>query len=552
MNPFKAVIILSAVDKMTATVQNAVNRASAALRTLENAKWVANADKAGNNLAVAGGVITAAMGFSIKAAEDSEVAFNRVNQVFKSMGESTDAAARASADYASALAVQIGQEDETIMAAQAKIATFKHVSDETARMAGIYDRATAAAFDLQATGFGDAAGNAVQLGKALEDPIKGITALRKAGVTFTAEEQNKIKTLVASNKLLDAQKMVLGAVEKQVGGVAAATATDSAKMAVAIGEIAETAGAALLPVMKEIFAIVTPVVGAFRQFVEEHPGIVKAVAAIGLGMLALGVTMKAVTASISFFGAVWAAMPIIAAVAAIAAAAYLVYTYWDEIVGFLSGVWEGIKNIFRPIGRFFSAIWNGVVKVFRTYINLIKTILIALNPVTLLFAAWSKVSAFFSTLWTGIKNIFNGIANTVLGLPKTFYDAGVAMLDSLWQGIKAMAYKPIQAIKDVANTIGDYIGITSTTNLVGQAMEKAKMQQSATMQANGVMSSGAISSNAVTNNGGSSSLNYQPNITIQGGEGGVTGNLTQILKAHQEEIMRMMQKQQAREVRVSF
>jgi hypothetical protein len=62
---------------------------------------------------------------------------------------------------------------------------------------------------MGAAGFGTAEMNAVQLGKALNDPIKGIAALAKSGVTFTEQEKDKIKTLVESNKLLEAQDMVL-------------------------------------------------------------------------------------------------------------------------------------------------------------------------------------------------------------------------------------------------------------------------------------------------------------------------------------------------------
>ena len=39
--------------------------------------------------------------------------------------------------------------------------------------------------------------NSVQLGKALQDPVKGITALAKSGVTFTVAEKKMIKEMVA-------------------------------------------------------------------------------------------------------------------------------------------------------------------------------------------------------------------------------------------------------------------------------------------------------------------------------------------------------------------
>src|SRR5262245_25034342 len=134
--------------------------------------------------AVAGGFAAGAVlsfGKSVlSAATDSEKATRRLEQVFASMGDTTGGAAKAAEDYAGALSKKIGVDDDAIMAAQAQLATFGAVSDATARQAGIFDRATAAAADLAAAGFGTLDGNAVQLGKALQDPTKMLGSLAKA------------------------------------------------------------------------------------------------------------------------------------------------------------------------------------------------------------------------------------------------------------------------------------------------------------------------------------------------------------------------------------
>jgi hypothetical protein len=84
--------------------------------------------------------------------------------------------------------------------AQAKLLTFGELAKSADQAGGAFDRATKAAIDMGAAGFGTAEMNAVQLGKALNDPIKGVAALAKSGVTFTEQEKEKIKTLVESNK----------------------------------------------------------------------------------------------------------------------------------------------------------------------------------------------------------------------------------------------------------------------------------------------------------------------------------------------------------------
>jgi hypothetical protein len=132
---------------------------------------------------------------AVDAALESEVATNRLKAVFSAMGDTTGKAAAEAEKFASALSRKTGIDDENIMSAQALLATFGKVSSETGRQAGIYDRATAAAADLSKAGFGDLDSSAKQLGKALQDPLKGISALGKAGVTFTADQKKQIAAI---------------------------------------------------------------------------------------------------------------------------------------------------------------------------------------------------------------------------------------------------------------------------------------------------------------------------------------------------------------------
>jgi hypothetical protein len=198
--------------------------------------------------------ITRGLTSAVEAAEKVQQSDQRLEQVAKSMGLFGDETAQVTAKlkkYADRLELSTGVEAETIKLAQAKLFTFKQLGKTAGELDGQFDRATKAALDLAATGFGTAETNAVQLGKALQDPIKGITALARAGVTFTAEEKEKIKVLVEGNKLLEAQDLILSAIEQQVGGVAEATAKSSDKIKNAFGQIEDAIGLALLPLLDE-------------------------------------------------------------------------------------------------------------------------------------------------------------------------------------------------------------------------------------------------------------------------------------------------------------
>lgn len=188
-----------------------------------------------------------------KSANAEATKSQKVNAITANALKQTGAAAWTSADQigdlATAISSKTGIEDEAIQSSANLLLTFKNVRNEVGEGANIFDRATAAAQDLAAAGFGDAEGASKMLGKALNDPIAGISALGRAGVTFTEQQKDQIKAMVASGDVLGAQKIIMAEVESQVGGAAEASATAAEKLATKWGNFKESIGTALLPVV---------------------------------------------------------------------------------------------------------------------------------------------------------------------------------------------------------------------------------------------------------------------------------------------------------------
>jgi hypothetical protein len=208
----------------------------------------------------AGAAVAGFASKAVDAAENVRQADNRLGQVAKSMGlfgSQTQAVTNRLIELAEANEVNLAIDAETIKLTQSKLLTFKELAGSADEAGGAFDRATMAALDLAAAGFGSAETNATQLGKALQDPIKGLTALTRSGVTFTKQEKENIKTLVESGQTLKAQDLILQAIETQVGGTAQATAKASDKMKLAFENVYETVGEALLPVFDELANEVT-------------------------------------------------------------------------------------------------------------------------------------------------------------------------------------------------------------------------------------------------------------------------------------------------------
>jgi hypothetical protein len=225
-------------------------------------------------LAVTLGFTSIVQGFknSVEAAEEAVVANQRIDAIALSMNEFGNQTAKVTdriKKFADETELSVGVDGEVIKATQAKLLTFRNLTKTADKMGGSFDRATIAALDMAAAGFGEATSNATQLGKALNDPIAGITALNRSGIQFTEDQRALIESLVESGDVLAAQEIILKEVENQVGGTAAATATASDKIGIAFGEISEGIGTLLLPAINEFSENLVAAVPEIKAFFAE-------------------------------------------------------------------------------------------------------------------------------------------------------------------------------------------------------------------------------------------------------------------------------------------
>lgn len=412
---------------------------------------------------------------SVTAAEESRVATSRLENVFRSMGDSTGGAAKAAEDYAGALSKKIGVDDESIMAAQAQLATFKDVSNETARGAGIFDRATSAAADLAAAGFGSLDTNSVQLGKALQDPVKGITALARSGVTFTKSQKDSIAAMVKSGNLLGAQKTVLGAVESQVKGTAEATATSQDKMKVAFGETQEKIGNKLLPVI----TLVTDAFAKYSDILIPLAGIILGVMVASklysAATMAVQVATGIATAAQWLWNAAISANPImliVLGIAALVAALVLAYQKVGWFHAAVDALWQIIQTAFHAIVaagqwlfNFFKSNWPLLLAILTGPIGLAvlvitrhwDTIKSAAAAVFNVVKSWlGKLVDFFKSIPGMVAGAFAAIASIMRG--------PIAAAQAVWQFITEKFNAIVSFIAGLPGRVGS--GISSLVNAI--------------------------------------------------------------------------------------
>ena len=156
--------------------------------------------------------IGAAITKTIKAGANFESQQLKLEALLKATG----GAARQSAQDIEVLAVSIGK--NTLASVQGArdaagvLLTFKSISGET------FGETLKLTQDLAAVGFGNMRTAALQLGKALEEPEIGLSALRRVGVSFSEEQKEQIKVLSLTGRQAEAQSLILKALKEQVGG----------------------------------------------------------------------------------------------------------------------------------------------------------------------------------------------------------------------------------------------------------------------------------------------------------------------------------------------
>ena len=133
---------------------------------------------------------------------------NKVNAQTAAVIASTGGAANVTAkdldSYTKSLQNLTGVDDVVIQQGANMLLTFTNVRNEVGAGNDVYNQATKTLLDMSVAMGTDMKGQAIQLGKALNDPIAGVSALAEVGVTFTAQQKEQIKTLVESGKTLDA------------------------------------------------------------------------------------------------------------------------------------------------------------------------------------------------------------------------------------------------------------------------------------------------------------------------------------------------------------
>ena len=266
---------------------------------------------------------------SIAAFDKQQKAIAQVEAGIKSTGMAAGFTSEQLQKMASELQGKTLFGDEVILKdATSQLLTFTNIAGEQ------FERTQLAALNLATRLDGDLKSASIQLGKALNDPVANLSALSRSGIQFSEEQKKVIKELAETNRLAEAQTLILDELDKQYGGAAEAAAQAGAgglkQLQNQFGDLMEEIGGMLLPIVIDLG-------NQFKSFLEGFaklsPEVKKMIVTVGILaggigplLVVFGSLVGVVTAlSIKFIA-------IAASVAALALGVLYVNDNWEAFI----------------------------------------------------------------------------------------------------------------------------------------------------------------------------------------------------------------------------
>ncbi len=254
-----------------------------------------------------------------------------------------------------------------------------------------------------------------------------------------------------------------------------------------------TIGDSVEPVLRTLAQVVTPIIQGFNEFAAANPELAKwltvtalALAGVlavvatttlavgimssGFGTMASGASVissgmarfggvlarlllpaiQTVTLAVRAFGLAFAATGIGLILIAIATAALLIYKYWEPIKGFFSGLFTGIVEALGPV----IDIWSNVFSAIAPVLAPVKELFVWIGN---LLAPVEDVGGAAESMGLRFGRVIGGILNTIVTLPFKIIGVGNKIIQTIVDGMLAVADKPAKVMADIVSKVREYL-----------------------------------------------------------------------------------------------
>ena len=306
---------------------------------------------------------------SLKAFDKQQKALAQVESGLKSTGNAAGFTSEQLQKMAADLQGKTIFGDEVILKdATAQLLTFTNISGEQ------FARTQVAALDLATRLDGDLKSASIQLGKALNDPVANLSALSRSGIQFSEEQKSTIKSLAETNRLADAQTLILDELNKQYGGSAEAAAQAGLggiqQLQNSLGDLAEEFGKIISDNIGPFVEKVKGLVGFLKGLTDEQKKTIVQVAAFAA---ALGPAIFLVGKIISSIGGLLKIMRTLTMVMAANPIGLIATAIAGLVAGIIFLATSSSETAVK-IRNFFRKMANGVIEVINNMIKAINKI----------------------------------------------------------------------------------------------------------------------------------------------------------------------------------
>jgi len=254
--------------------------------------------------------LTLALKSGLEGLKNAEVRAAQTAAVLKSTGGAANVTAEGVTTLANSLRDMSGVSGGTIREGENMLLTFTRIRNGVGEGNDIFDQATKSVLNMSVAMGTDMKTASIQVGKALNDPVNGLTALNRVGIQFTETQKEQIKGFIAVGDVASAQKVILAELEKQFGGSAEAfgntAAGQAAKLENEFMKLKMTLAQELMPAFKTVIEVVRDGVNWFNSLDE---GSKKWIATVAVALVAggpiltgLGAVTKLVSGLIGVYG----------------------------------------------------------------------------------------------------------------------------------------------------------------------------------------------------------------------------------------------------------
>lgn len=468
------------------------------------------------------------VGDSIGEASEWQNALAQTEAVIKSTGGAAGITAQEMANMAADLSAANGMSlfsDDAILGAQNVLATFTNIK-------GVgFEDATGAILDISQALGTDLQSATIQVGKALNDPTQGISALSRVGVSFTEQQKQQIETMQEAGDMAGAQAIIIAELNKEFGGSAAAAVNTYAGQMTVLTEqfndVKGSVGEALLPILMELgrFAVAY-VVPAVQQMAAAFTEWINSVDWVGLMSLfeTIFTTISDAITSVDWNGvfatigeAVGALMTTFQTLRDVFYTVLgAITTQVDIFWGIVGPVWDQLVAVFAdamaqlsplgavlddafggiqeqgqamaPIGEFLGHIVTAIMNVVGVLVQILVPIIRFVFPLivgyikdviqnfiniynTIQYVFSGQLSRDIATWWT---NTINGITEKINGFIATIKGIGKNIMQGLMDGVESMRQKLYDTfggiVSGAVSWLKNLLGIASPSKLMAETI----------------------------------------------------------------------------------